>query len=68
MSSKFQTSLSFYQNSEFNEALMAVAGERGDISKERLGKWLSKNANRTVNLFGGQGGSYRFVKGELVHN
>jgi putative DNA primase/helicase len=34
---------------EFREALLAVAGDAGNINSRRLGKWLSTNKDRIVN-------------------
>ena len=35
-------------HSDFREALLSVAIERGQIDVRKLGKWLSKNENRVI--------------------
>src|SRR5262249_28326315 len=35
-----------FKNAEFREALLVVAGDRGNINSLRLGKWLSKQKGR----------------------
>jgi hypothetical protein len=37
-----------FVNSEFREALLAVAGDGGAVSGRRLGKWIAANQNRIV--------------------
>lgn len=38
-----------FKHPEFREALLAVAGDGGNISTKRLGRWLGANQNRLVN-------------------
>jgi hypothetical protein len=37
-----------YENPEFREALLAIAGEGARINGRRLGRWLSKHEGRVV--------------------
>jgi len=47
-------------HADFREALLSVAGERGEISTRRLGQYLGKVKGRTVN-------KRRIVPAETVH-
>jgi len=33
---------------ELREAIMDIAGDRGEINRKRLGKWISRHAGRIV--------------------
>lgn len=48
-----------FQNPEFRDALLAVAGNHGSIDGRRLGTWLSHNKDRPVN-------GLSIAKGKLI--
>jgi putative DNA primase/helicase len=49
-----------WENPDFREALLAVAGEAGSVTTRRLGRWLSQVKGRAV-------GGKRLVSAEMLH-
>lgn len=38
-----------WQNVELREVMQDIAGERGDVNRRRLGRYISRNVGRIVN-------------------
>ena len=64
-----------FVNPDFREALLVVAGIRGAIDSDRLGKWLRNNKDRVVNglcfrrdTINGPGGAAKWAINSMQQN